>query len=99
MAGHAMAFLDGLGIKRCDVLGYSLGGMVALQMVQDRTSIFRHMILVGTAPRGGEDIMHLEKPSLSKHLQDPTNVSLYPVYAVAREAASRDRAPRLGVTV
>ena len=29
MAGHATAFLDGLGIKRCDVLGYSLGGMVA----------------------------------------------------------------------
>jgi pimeloyl-ACP methyl ester carboxylesterase len=31
------------------------------------------MILVGTAPRGGEDIMHLEKPSLAKHLQDPAN--------------------------
>jgi pimeloyl-ACP methyl ester carboxylesterase len=73
MAGHAMAFLDGLGIKTCDVVGYSLGGMVALQMVQDRPSIFRRMILVGTAPRGGEDIMHLEKPSLAKRIQDPTN--------------------------
>ena len=73
MTGHAMAFLDGLGIKSCDVLGYSLGGMVALQMVQDRPSIFRRMMLVGTAPRGGEDIMHLEKPSLAKHIQDPTN--------------------------
>ena len=31
------------------------------------------MILVGTAPRGGEDIMHLEKPSLAKHIQDPKN--------------------------
>jgi pimeloyl-ACP methyl ester carboxylesterase len=31
------------------------------------------MILVGTAPRGGEDIMHLEKPSLAKHIQDPQN--------------------------
>ena len=30
------------------------------------------MILVGTAPRGGEDIMHLEKPSLARHLGDPT---------------------------
>jgi pimeloyl-ACP methyl ester carboxylesterase len=42
-------------------------------MVQDRPSIFRRMILVGTAPRGGEDIMHLEKPSLAKRIQDPTN--------------------------
>ncbi len=73
MAGHAMAFLDELGIKTCDVIGYSLGGMVALQMVQDLPSIFRRMILVGTAPRGGEDIMHLEKPSLAKRVQDPTN--------------------------
>ena len=73
MTAHAMAFSDELGIKTCDVIGYSLGGMVALQMVQDRPSIFRRMILVGTAPRGGEDIMHLEKPSLAKRIQDPTN--------------------------
>src|SRR5580658_4029788 len=73
MAQHAGAFLEALGIKTCDVLGYSLGGMVALQMVQDRPSIFRRMILVGTGPRGGEDIMHLEKPSLAKRIQDPTN--------------------------
>ena len=73
MAEHTRVFLDGLGIRTCDVVGYSLGGMVALQMVQDRPSVFRRMILVGTAPRGGEDIMHLEKPSLAKHLQDPTN--------------------------
>src|SRR5712675_2409656 len=73
MAGHAMAFLDELGIRTCDVIGYSLGGMIGLQMVQDRPSIFRRMILVGTGPRGGEDIMHLEKPSLAKRIQDPTN--------------------------
>jgi pimeloyl-ACP methyl ester carboxylesterase len=73
MARHAMAFLDGLAIQTCDVLGYSLGGMVAMKMVQDRPAIFRRMVLVGTAPRGGEDIMHLEKPSLAKPLQDPAN--------------------------
>src|SRR5712672_1916285 len=28
MAGHAMAFLDELGIQTCDVVRYSLGGMV-----------------------------------------------------------------------
>lgn len=71
MATHAFAFLDGLSIKTCDVLGFSLGGMVAQQMVTERPAVFRRMILVGTAPRGGEDIMHLEKPSLSKHLGDP----------------------------
>src|SRR5277367_5086086 len=32
MASHVLAFLDGLGVSACDVLGYSLGGMVAQQM-------------------------------------------------------------------
>jgi pimeloyl-ACP methyl ester carboxylesterase len=73
MAKHVFAFLDGLRLANCDVLGFSLGGVLAQQMAQDRPSIFRRMILAGTAPRGGEDIMHLEKPSLAKHLQDPTN--------------------------
>ncbi len=73
MAREAIAFLDGLGLETCDIVGYSLGGMVALQMVQDRPSIARRIVLVGTAPRGGEDIMHLEKPSLAKRIQDPAN--------------------------
>src|SRR6266478_10236362 len=68
MAKHVFAFLDGLRLTDCDVLGFSLGGVLAQQMAQDRPSIFRRMILVGTAPRGGEDVMHLEKPSLAKRI-------------------------------
>ena len=81
MTKHALAFLDGLGLTKCDVLGFSLGGMIAQQAAQDRPSIVHRMILVGTAPRGGEDIMHLEKPSLAKHLQDPRNTG----YAVLQK--------------
>jgi pimeloyl-ACP methyl ester carboxylesterase len=72
MAMHALDFLDALCVISCDILGFSLGGMVAQQMALERPSIVHRMILVGTAPRGGEDIMHLEKPSLAKHLGDPT---------------------------
>jgi len=72
MASHALEFLDRLGLDLCDVLGFSLGGMVARQMARDRPSIFRRTILVATAPRGGEDIMHLDKPTLARHLGDPT---------------------------
>jgi pimeloyl-ACP methyl ester carboxylesterase len=72
MATHALDFLDALCVTSCDVLGFSLGGMVAQQMARDRPSSVHRMILVGTAPRGGEDIMHLEKPSLARHLGDPT---------------------------
>jgi pimeloyl-ACP methyl ester carboxylesterase len=72
MAQHVLQFLDGLGLSACDILGFSLGGMIAQQIAHNRPSIIRRMILVGTAPRGGEDIMHLEKPSLAKYLSDPS---------------------------
>jgi pimeloyl-ACP methyl ester carboxylesterase len=71
MAEHVFAFLDAFGMETCDVLGFSLGGIIAQQMALDRPAVFRRMILAGTAPRGGENIMHLDKPSLGKYLQDP----------------------------
>jgi pimeloyl-ACP methyl ester carboxylesterase len=72
MTQHVVRFLDTLGLSRCDVLGFSLGGMIAQQIAQDRPATFRRIILVGTAPRGGEDVMHLEKPVLAKPLGDPS---------------------------
>ena len=92
MAMHALAFLDGLGVTTCDVLGFSLGGMVAQQMAQDRPSILRRMILVGTAPRGGEDIMHLEKPILAGPLGDPFlkgYAVLQKIFFTPRESSQR----------
>src|SRR5271157_3504657 len=32
MAQHVLKFLDGLGLSTCDVLGFSLGGMIAQQI-------------------------------------------------------------------
>ncbi len=71
MAEHALSFLDALGIKTADILGFSLGGMVAQQIALKRPESVRKLVLAGTAPRGGEDIMHLDKPALGKHFQDP----------------------------
>ena len=45
MAAHALQFLDGLCVTGCDVLGFSLGGMVAQQMAFDRPSSIHRMIL------------------------------------------------------
>lgn len=71
MAAHALAFADALGLTRIDLLGYSLGGMVAQEVALQRPSLVRKMLLVGTAPEGGEDIMHMEKLELRKITDDP----------------------------
>jgi len=64
MARHAFAFVAALGYTRLDLLGFSLGGMVAQQIAAEKPEIVRKMILAGTAPEGGEDIMHMETPEL-----------------------------------
>ena len=71
MAAHLLAFADSLGLTQVDLLGFSLGGMVAQQAALERPSLVRKMLLAGTAPEGGEDIMHLEKPELKRILEDP----------------------------
>lgn len=64
MTAHALAFLDALGLERVDLLGFSLGGMIAQEIAIARPSRVRKMLLVGTAPEGGEEIMRMEKPEL-----------------------------------
>jgi pimeloyl-ACP methyl ester carboxylesterase len=51
MAKNAEAFIDALQLKQIDLLGFSIGGMVAQQITLDRPELIRKLILVGTAPR------------------------------------------------
>jgi pimeloyl-ACP methyl ester carboxylesterase len=51
MAKNAEAFIDALGLKKVDLLGFSIGGMVAQQIALDRPELVRKLVLVGTAPR------------------------------------------------
>jgi pimeloyl-ACP methyl ester carboxylesterase len=71
MAAHVASFADTLGLKRVDVLGYSLGGMVAQEVAIEWPNLVQKVLLVATAPEGGEDIMHMEKPELRKITEDP----------------------------
>src|ERR1039458_7500466 len=41
MAKNAEAFIDGLGLKNVDLLGFSIGGMVAQQITLDRPELIR----------------------------------------------------------
>jgi pimeloyl-ACP methyl ester carboxylesterase len=51
MAKNAEAFIDGLRLTKVDLLGFSIGGMVAQQITLDRPKLVRKLILVGTGPR------------------------------------------------
>src|SRR5438128_7408984 len=59
MAQHAAAFIDALGVKKLDALGFSIGGLIAQQFTMDRPDLVRKLILVGTGPRSGEGMASL----------------------------------------
>jgi pimeloyl-ACP methyl ester carboxylesterase len=59
MAANAAAFIKALGLTRVDVLGFSLGGLVAQVLTATEPSLVRRLVLVGTGPRGGEGMATL----------------------------------------
>jgi len=59
MAWQEEAFIDALGLGQIDLLGFSMGGLVAQQIVLDRPELVRKLILAGTGPKGGEGMQSL----------------------------------------
>jgi pimeloyl-ACP methyl ester carboxylesterase len=56
MADDAIAFIRALGFAQVDLLGFSLGGFVAQDIVLKKPDLIRKVILTGTGPAGGEGI-------------------------------------------
>jgi pimeloyl-ACP methyl ester carboxylesterase len=56
MARDALAFIDALGLRQIDLLGFSLGGFVSQELVLLRPRLVRRLVLAGTAPQGGPDL-------------------------------------------
>ena len=54
MAANAIAFVKALGLTEVDVLGFSIGGMVAQEIAVQAPNLVRRIILVGTGPRGAD---------------------------------------------
>lgn len=59
MATDALAFIDALGLKQVDVFGFSIGGMVAQNIVMQRSELVRKLVLAGTGPRNGDGMTDL----------------------------------------
>lgn len=56
MADDAIRFIKAKGFKQVDLFGFSMGGMIAQEIVLKDSQLVRRMILAGTGPAGGEGI-------------------------------------------
>jgi pimeloyl-ACP methyl ester carboxylesterase len=59
MADDAITFIKAMGFQQVDLMGFSMGGMVAQEIVLKEPQLVRKMVLAGTGPAGGEGISNV----------------------------------------
>ena len=55
-ARDAITFTDALALTTIDLVGHSMGGLVAQEVALARPDLVRRLVLAGTGPRGGEGV-------------------------------------------
>ena len=63
MAHDAVAFIRALELEQVDLLGFSMGGMIAQLIAADEPQLVRKVILAGTGPAGGVGITKVTRLS------------------------------------
>ena len=61
MAQDAVAFIRALGFEQVDLLGFSMGGMIAQVIARTDPQLVRKIVLAGTGPAGGQGIENVTK--------------------------------------
>jgi pimeloyl-ACP methyl ester carboxylesterase len=56
MAMDVITFIKAKGFQKVDLFGFSMGGMIAQEIVMMEPQLIRKMIIAGTGPAGGEGI-------------------------------------------
>jgi pimeloyl-ACP methyl ester carboxylesterase len=79
MSTDALAFIKALDLQRVDLLGYSLGGMIAQNLAAQRPELVRKVILANTVHQGGgNDLMKVLNDAMSqKTYPDPRMVLFF----------------------
>jgi pimeloyl-ACP methyl ester carboxylesterase len=95
MASNAIAFIGALGFPRVDVLGFSIGGLVAQEIAGQAPGLVRKLILIGTGPRGGEGMASLTPEAqqiFGATYQEPDHIwlAVHFTKSKASQAAGRD---------
>ena len=90
LAKACVAFCRALEITRFDVVGYSLGGMIAQQFGFEYPSLVRRIVLLGTAPRGGEGLTFTDLSA--DELDDAEGLVLKAFFSPSETSQSAGRA-------
>lgn len=86
MAADAETFIRALDLREVDLLGFSLGGMLAQVLAANGSSLVRKLIVAGAAPRGGEE--HLMAVVQDASVRGAADIRL-PLFFTPSDASQR----------
>ncbi|MGQ0618387.1 MAG: alpha/beta fold hydrolase [Panacagrimonas sp.] len=93
MGRDVIAFIRAMGLKKVDLLGFSLGGGVAQMVALQAPDLVRRMILAGTAPKGGGGVDEVTRVAVMAYikaaltLSDARNFLFFPRTPEGKRAA------------
>ncbi|PRI10463.1 alpha/beta fold hydrolase [Leucobacter massiliensis] len=93
MAADAIAAIRALGLSRVDLLGLSMGGMVAQEIARQAPDLVERVVLAGTGPQGGPGLTVMTGVTVRTILRgiltftNPTTLLFFTRTPVGREAA------------
>ena len=86
MAEDAISFIKSLGYSKVDLLGFSMGGFIAQQIVETEPQWVNKLILVGTGPQGSEGLSEVGNKISSIANLDPQEQFLQSLFAPSAQS-------------
>lgn len=83
-------FCRALDLNGFDIVGFSLGGMIAQQLAAEFPDMVRRIILLGTGPRGGEGMTFTELSV--DELDDPESLVMFAFFTPSEASKAAGRA-------
>jgi pimeloyl-ACP methyl ester carboxylesterase len=90
MMKDVVAFCRALKLDSFDIVGFSLGGMIAQQLAAEHPDMLRRIILLGTGPRGGDDLTFTDLSV--DELDDPVALTLHALFTPSEQSQAAGRA-------
>jgi pimeloyl-ACP methyl ester carboxylesterase len=76
LADATAGFMSAVGVRRADVLGWSMGGFVAQRLAIEHSASVSHLILAGTNPGGDEAVLGSAKAQQIDSEPNPSDAQI-----------------------
>jgi pimeloyl-ACP methyl ester carboxylesterase len=95
MAGDVVFFIQALGLKKVDLVGFSIGGFAAQVIAASQPDLVRRVVIAGSDPKGAEGLKALQgtySDCVKKSTETKSNIKLCLFFGPSETSQAAGRA-------